>query len=378
MKAIYLDHNATTPLDPRVLDAMMPYLREEYGNPSCRYGPGVNAAYAVERARLQVAKLLGAKPGEIIFTSGGTESNNLALRGAVRSMGRKHIVTTSVEHPAVLNTCKDLEHYENCTLSILPVDAEGRIAPHKVIRAVTARTAVVSVMTANNEIGTIQPIVQIGSLLQKEDVLFHTDAVQAFGRIPLNVVNLHVDLLSLSGHKIFGPKGIGALYIREGVSLRPQITGGQQEFGLRGGTPNVPAIAGLGMAAELARLEMDNRSARITSLAERLRDRLLSDIPGLLINSPPRDCLPGTLNISIPGVSAPRLVESLDREGICVSSGCACSEGKQGPSQVVLAVTGDPDRAMSCIRFSIGPENTMDEINHVALTLPKILSHPTP
>jgi len=378
MNAIYLDHNATSPLDPRVLEAMMPYLREEFGNPSCRYGPGVNAAYAVERARLQVTQLIGAKPQEIIFTSGGTESNNLALRSAVRTMGRKHIVTTSVEHPAVLNTCRDLERQENCTLSILPVDADGRIAPHKVIQAITARTAVVSVMTANNEIGTIQPIAEIGSLLQKEDVLFHTDAVQAFGRIPLNVENLHVDLLSLSGHKILGPKGIGALYIREGVSLRPQITGGEQEFGLRGGTPNVPGIAGLGMAAELARLEMENRTARVTSLTAHLRDRLRSTIPGLLINSPNRDCLPGTLNVSIPKVSAPDLVDSLDREGICVSSGCACSEGKRGPSHVVLAVTGDPDRAMSCIRFSVGPENTMDEIDHVAHTLSKLLPRPTP
>ncbi|MFH1739600.1 MAG: aminotransferase class V-fold PLP-dependent enzyme, partial [bacterium] len=247
-----MDHNSTTPLDPRVLDAMMPYLRDEHGNPSCPHGPGLNAKYAIEKARLQVAKLLGAKDSEILFTSGGTESNNLALRSAVRSMGKKHIITTAIEHPAILRICDDLQDCENCTVSRLPVDGQGFVNPRDVARALTARTAVVSVMAANNETGSIQPIAEIGRLLRSEDVLVHTDAVQAFGRIPLKVNQLGVHTLSLSAHKMYGPKGVGALYVREGTPFRAMQLGGAQELGRRAGTENVAGIVGLGTAAELA------------------------------------------------------------------------------------------------------------------------------
>jgi len=371
MQTIYMDHNATTPLDPRVLDAMMPYLREEFANPSCR--SGVAAGYGIQKARLQVAKLIGAKDSEIIFTSGGTESDNLALRSSIRTMGRRQIVTTAVEHPAVLETCRDLERYDGVTTTVVPVDGEGRVDPDAVYRALTARTAIVSVMTANNEIGTIQPVREIGRLLRKEDVLFHTDAVQAGGRIPIRVEDLGVDLLSLSAHKMFGPKGVGALYIREGTPFRPLQTGGPQEINRRAGTQNVAGIVGFGAAAELARREMESRAARANSLAARLWDRLAAEIPNLLRNSPAHGCLPGVLNVSIPGVPAQDMVRELDRAGICVSSGSACSEGLPGPSYVILAITRDRDRALSSIRFSLGPGNNEDEVDRVANVLPKLV-----
>ena len=367
-----MDHNATTPLDPRVLEAMMPYLREEFVNPSCR--SGVAASYGIQKARLQVAKLIGAKDSEIIFTSGGTESDNLALRSSISVMGRRQIVTTAVEHPAVMETCADLERWDGATSTLVPVDREGRVSSEAVYRALTARTAIVSVIAAGNEVGTIQPIAEIGRLLKTEDVLFHTDAVQAAGRIPLRVDDLGVDLLSLSAHKMYGPKGVGALYVRQGTPFRPIQTGGSQELYRRAGTENVAGIVGFGMAAELAHREMDSRAAHANSLAERLWDNLSQQIPGLLRNSPERDCLPGVLNVSIPGIPAQSMVQELDRAGICISSGCACSEGIAGPSNVVLAMTHDRERASTCIRFSLGSGNSSEEIDRVGNILPKLVN----
>jgi len=374
MQGIYMDHNSTTPLDCRVLEAMTAYLREEYGNPSCTYGLGVAANHAIQKARLQVAKLIGAKDREITFTSGGTESNNLALRSAVRAMGRKQIITTVIEHPAILRTCEDLEHWENCTVSYLAVDRQGRVDPERVYRSLTTRTAIVSVMTANNEIGTIQPIAAIGRLLSTEDVLFHTDAVQAVGRVPLNVAELGVDMLSLSAHKMYGPKGVGALYVREGTPYRPVQTGGDQELGRRAGTENVAGIVGLGVAADLAQQEMEKRAGHVRALVERLWGILAASIPGLFRNSPEQDCLPGTLNVSIPGVRGRDVVRELDRAGICVSTGSACSEGEPCPSHVVLATSGDEERALTCIRFSLGAANTAEQVDQVGEILPKAIA----
>ncbi len=371
--AAYFDHNATTPVHPRVLEAMEPYFKEEYGNASCLYRLGVNAGYAVEKARLQVARLLNAREEEIVFTSGGTESDNLAIKGAVLASGKKHIVTSVIEHPAVIRTCEFMETYLGCRVTWLPVDSSGRVDPAALEKAITAGTALVTLMTANNETGSIQPVRECAEICRRRGVWFHTDAVQAVGKIPVDVQALGVDLLSLSGHKIYGPKGVGALYVRRGVALVPQAHGGGHESGLRGGTENVPGIAGLGQAADLARQELDLRAKHAAALRDRLWERLQALPLRLVRNSPVQNGLPGTLNFSLPGINTRELVRGLDEEGFCVATGSACSTGKTTPSHVIKALGRSGEEAASSLRISLGMGNSEEEIDRFVEVLPRVL-----
>ncbi len=375
--AAYFDHNATTPVHPRVFEAMEPYLKDEYGNASCLYRLGVNASYAVEKARVQVARLLNAREEEIVFTSGGTESDNLAIQGAVLASGKKHIVTSAIEHPAVLRTCGFLHTYWGCRVTWLTVDANGRVDPASLDHAITTDTALVTLMTANNEIGTIQPVREFAEICRRRGVWLHTDAVQAAGKIPLDVQALGVDLLSLSGHKIYGPKGVGALYVRTGIPLVPQAHGGGHEGGRRGGTENVPGIAGLGQAADLARKEWEARALHATTLRNRMWNRLQALPLRLVRNSPEQEVLPGTLNFSIPGINARELVRALDEEGFCVATGSACSTGKTAPSHVIKALGRSDGEAASSIRISLGLGNTEEEIDRFVDVLPRVLDRVT-
>ncbi len=371
--AVYFDHNATTPVHPEVFEAMRPYLEGEFGNASCHYGLGVRAAYAIEKARRFTARLINAREEEIVFTSGGTESDNLAIGGIVLGTGKKHVITSCIEHPAVLNACRFMEDCLGCRITRLPVDSWGFVDPVDVEKAIVPETALVSIMTANNEIGSIQPISKITSICRNRSVFFHTDAVQAVGRIPIDVEGWGVDLLSLSGHKMYGPKGVGALYIREGVPFRSWMRGGSQESGRRAGTENVPGIVGLGKAAELAREEMMPRLDRVTQLRCRLWDKLTALSLGIVRNSPSRDCLPGTLNFAIPGIHAREFVRILDEEGFFVAAGSACSTGKSTPSYVLQAIGRDDTDALASLRISLGHDNSEDEIDRFVAAIPNVL-----
>ncbi|NPU99626.1 MAG: cysteine desulfurase [Candidatus Omnitrophica bacterium] len=369
--AVYFDHNATTPVHPRVREAMEPYFHEEFGNASCLYRLGINASYAVEKARLQTARLLNAREEEIIFTSGGTEADNLAIKGVVMASGKRHIVTSVIEHPAVLQTCAFLEHYWDCRVTYLPVDAYGRVDPADLEKAITSETALVTIMAANNETGSIQPVRELADICRQRGILFHTDAVQAVGKIPVDVQGLRVDLLSLSGHKMYGPKGVGALYVRKGVELVPQAHGGGHEGGRRSGTENVPGIAGLGMAAELSRNELNSRIRHAAALRDGLWERLQRLNLNLVRNSPDGNCLPGTLNFSLPGINSRELVRQLDEAGFCVATGSACSTGKTTPSHVIKAIGRSDAAAASSIRISLGEGNTEAEIAAFVEVLPR-------
>lgn len=360
---VYFDHNATTRLHPFVYKAMQPYLENEYGNASCLYRIGVEASYAIEKARMQVARLLSANESEIVFTSGGTESDNQAIAGVVLATGKKHIITSAIEHPAVLNTCRFLEKHLHCRITRLPVNREGFANPGDVRAAIESDTALVSIMSANNEIGSIQPLAEIGKVCRNHSVLFHTDAVQGAGRIPMDVQEWNADLASLSAHKIYGPKGVGALYIRQGTPFIPWIHGGSQEGGRRAGTENVPAIAGFGKAAELARLELQQRIDWLAQLGDYLWEKIEALPYSILRNSPRDNGLPGTINVSFPGIDAREFVRLMDTQGFCIATGSACSTGKTTPSYVLKAIGRSDEEALSSIRISLGRENTRDEID---------------
>ena len=365
MRPVYLDNNATTPLDPRVLDAMLPYMREEFGNAaSYNHSYGRRAREAVEAARRQVAELIGASPREMIWTSGATESDNLAIKGIARMYsGRgRHIVSSPVEHKAVIDSCKELER-QGYDVTWLEVDPTGKVSPEALGDAIGSGTILVSLMHANNEIGTVNPLAEIGRICKERRAFFHTDATQAAGRIPVDVEAMGVDLLSMSAHKMYGPKGVGALYVRRSrprVRCDPMVHGGGHERGLRSGTLNVPGIVGMGKACEIAAAEMERESARLARLRDRLWEGLGAGLAGISRHGHPHECLPNTLSVSFDGVESQRLINSLDE--LALSSGSACTTSSLEPSYVLRACGLEPEQAFSSIRFSLGRFNTEEEI----------------
>ena len=371
---IYLDHNATTPVEPAVAEAISDALLTCFGNASSVHAFGQTAKAAVDEARASVATLVGGAPSEIVFTSGGTESDNLAIRGAMEAApdGRRHAITSAIEHEAVLNTLKALATH-GCTTTQLPVDASGVVDPASLRDALTPETALVSVMHVNNEIGTIQPIAELARLTHEHGALFHTDAVQSGGKLPLDVGALGVDLLSLSAHKFNGPKGVGVLWVRRGSRVVAAMTGGRQERNRRAGTENVPAIVGLGVAARIAVAQLDSEGARIGALRDRLETGVLARVPRTAVNGAPDRRAPTTSNISFDGVEAEALLIALDLEGVAVSTGSACSSGRLDPSHVLKAMGLTPHRAQSSIRFSLGLGNSRDEIDRVLDVLPPVV-----
>jgi len=367
MKRIYLDHCATTPVRPEVLREMLPFFRGGFGNPSSIHSRGKAAREAVEKARASAAALIGAKSSEIVFTSGGTESDVLAIRGIAEASGKKggHIVTCGIEHPAVLNTCRRLER-EGFKVTYLPVDSRGSLDPVAVQQALTDNTILISIMHGNNELGTIEPIEEIGKAARQKGIAFHTDAVQTVGKVPVEVERLNVDLLSFSGHKINGPKGVGALYIRQGLKISPLLTGGHQERDLRAGTENVPAIAGFGTACDIAARLMPSHAKKMSALRNSLQRQILNICPDLQVNGHPEKRLPHILSVSLPGVPAEDIVIGLDRLGVDVSAGSACTAGTVKISHVMQAVGMQPEVAQGTVRWSVGYGNSEKEISRAA------------
>lgn len=363
-RRVYLDHNATTPVDAPVLEAMLPFLTSEFGNASSLHAFGQKARAAVETAREQVAALLGARPQEIVFTSGGTESDNHAIFGIVEgvSAGEKHIITTSIEHEAVLNTCQALEA-RGVKVSYLPVNAGGLVEIQLLKRAIRPETVLITVMHANNELGTVQPLEGIGAVAREVDIYFHTDAVQSAGKLPIDVNALQVDLLSISGHKLYGPKGIGALYVRGGTRLAQLLYGGHHQRGFRPGTENVPGIVGLGAAAEVARKSLAADAARISALRDGLEEGLLQRVPDARVNAAGPSRSPNTTNIVFPGIEGEALVIALDLKGVACSTGAACSSGAIEPSHVLTAIGLPPEDARASLRFSLGRHTTAEEVD---------------
>ncbi len=372
-KTIYLDHNATTPIRPEVLDAMLPYLKGHYGNPSSLYHLGQDGRKAIDKAREQVAHLIGAKnPEEIVFTSGGSESINWAIKGTAATHKKKgHVVTSKIEHSAGINSCKYLES-KGWVVNYLGVDWHGKVNPAHVREALTPDTALVSIMHANNEIGTIQPIAQIAEFTRAKGVPLHVDAVQTVGKIPVSVEDLNCDLLSLAGHKIYGPKGVGAIYIRPGTRLQPLIHGGHHERNRRASTENVAGIVGLGAAAEWAQKNMKQEEKQVRHLRDKL-EKALMKIECVRLNGHPTDRLYTTLNMSIESVEGEGLIIGLDMQGICVSSGSACSSGQAEVSHVLKAIGLPVELAKGSIRFSLGWDNTAEEIDKTIEVLPAII-----
>ena len=374
VQRIYLDHNATTPVAPAVVERMMAVLRNDFGNPSSVHHFGQRAKAALDEARSQVATLIGGDPSEIVFTSGGTESDNFAIRGAAEALeatGRRHLIASAIEHEAVLNTLRALGR-RGWRVTLLQVDQSGILTADSLRAALTDDTALVSVMHANNEIGTIQPVAELATIARARGALFHTDAVQSAGKLPVDVKSLGVDLLSLSGHKFYGPKGAGAMWIRRGVRLLPLVTGGKHERNRRAGTENVAGSAGLGVAAELARSKMTGEAERLTALRDRLEKGVLQAVTGTAVNgSGPR--VPNTTNISFDRVEAESLLIALDLEGVAVSTGSACSSGTLEPSHVLKAMGFPAHRTQNSIRFSLGAANTEAEIDHVVSVLPRLV-----
>jgi cysteine desulfurase len=372
MRRVYFDHNATTPVDPEVLAAMLPYFSAEFGNASSIHFFGQETRGAVERARQSVAALLGAQAGEVIFTGGGTESDNLAILGVIgdaRGGENKHVITTKIEHSAALNSCEALAK-RGIDVTFLPVSRDGVLDPAEVRRAIRPETVLITVMHANNEIGTLQPLEEIGRVAAEADVWFHTDAVQSTGKIPVDVNKLGVDLLSLSAHKIYGPKGVGALYVRKGTPLEPVLFGGHHERDRRPGTENVPGIVGLGRAAEIARALLSADSERISRLRDRFEKGVIASVSDARINGVGAARVPNTSNIMFPGIASESLLISLDLKGLACSSGSACSSGAVTPSHVLTALGLDASEARSSLRFSLGRHTTDDDVDFALSVIP--------
>jgi len=372
---VYFDHNATTPVDPAVADVMVGILRQEFGNPSSVHHFGQQAKARLDDARSAVAMLINAEASEVVFTSGGTEADNFALRGVAEALepsGRRHLIASGLEHEAVLTTLKALAR-RGWNTTLLPVDSTGIVAPPALEAALTDRTALVSIMHANNEIGTIQPVAELAQLAHARGALFHTDAVQSVAKIPVDVRALGVDLLSLSAHKFYGPKGAGALWIRRGTRVGAILTGGKHERNRRAGTENVAGIAGLGTAAELAARKLQPEGTRLAALRDRLEGLVLERVPGSAINGSRGQRVPNTTNISFEGVEAESLLIALDLDGIAVSTGSACSSGTLEPSHVLRAMGLPAHRTQSSIRISLGAGNTNQEVDFLLDRLPGIV-----
>jgi cysteine desulfurase len=373
---VYFDYNATSPLSPEVIEAVAIASRDLFGNASSVHYFGQQAKAAVDTARSEIASLLNADPSEIVFTSGGTESDNAAIRGtaeALESTPRRHLVTTAIEHEAVLNTFKALAR-RGWETTIVPVEANGIVSIDRVREALRDDTALVSVMHANNEIGTIQPIAALADLAHARGALFHTDAVQSIGKIPVDVRALHVDLLSLSAHKFNGPKGAGVLWVKRGTRLLPILTGGKHERNRRAGTENVPAIAGLGVAARQAREKLATEGARLAALRDRLEHGILTGVPNTVLNGDVSARVPNTTNISFDRIEAESLLIALDLEGIAVSTGSACSSGTLEPSHVLRAMGFNAHRTQNSLRFSLGAYSTEAQVDFVLETLPRLVT----
>ncbi len=375
MRRIYLDYAATTPTHPEVVKAMLPYFTEAFGNPSSIYSCGQQARGAIEESRTKIADLIGARDEEIVLTSGGTEADNFAIKGVASSKESKgnHILTSPIEHHAVLETCKFLGR-RGFSITYLPVDEYGLVDPDDVKKTITDKTILISVMHANNEIGTIEPIAEIGRIAREAGIYFHTDTVQTVGHIPINVDELGVDLLSISAHKLYGPKGVGALYIRKGTKLVSLVHGGEQERGQRAGTYNVPGIIGFGRAVELAQQEMNQEAERLTPLRDKLINGLLERIDHTRLNGHPRKRLPNNVNISVDFVEGESMCLGLDLAGICASTGSACASSTLEPSHVLLATGLSPERAYGSLRFTLGKWTTEEDIDQVLEVLPPLVA----
>lgn len=375
MRRVYMDHSATTPVDPEVAQLVMTYYTEKYGNPSSVHSFGQEAKEGLEKAREQVAALIGAQPSEITFTSGGTEADNMAIFGTAEAQKKKgkHIITSAVEHHAVLDSCGYLAK-NGYDLTVIPVDEEGFVNPQDIEKAIRPDTILISIMHANNEVGTIQPIAEIGKIAKEKGVIFHVDAVQSLSKVPIDVKAMNIDLLTISSHKIYGPKGVGALYIRKGVRLLPRIHGGGQEKKRRSGTENLPGIVGFGKACELAGERMNAEIERLKVLRDKLLDGIVERIDYVKVNGPRGDKrLANNVNVSILYVEGESLLLSLDMMGIAASSGSACTSGSLDPSHVLLAMGLKHEVAHGSLRFSLGKQNTEEDIDYVLEQLPKIV-----
>jgi len=375
MKRIYADYNATTPLDPRVFDAMLPYLREHFGNASSVHVFGRETRAAIDDARVRLAALLGAQEGEIVFTGGGTEADNMAVFGVARALRKKgrHIVTSSIEHHAVLHACQYLEKTGECEVAYLPVNRECVVDPDDLRKAIRKDTVLVSVMSANNETGTIQPIKELAAICRERGVVFHTDAVQSFGKQPVQVSDWGVDLLSIAAHKFYGPKGVGALYIRRGTKVDPLLFGGSHENDRRAGTENVAAIVGLAKAAELATATMGEEQCRLFGLCDRLAAGIAERIGGAHRNGHPTQRIGNTINFSFEGCEEEGLLLGLDLEGVAVSSGSACAVGSLEPSHVLKAMGLPHELARAAVRFSFGKNSTAEDANYIIEALGRVV-----
>jgi cysteine desulfurase len=376
MDRSYFDHNATTPVAPEVLAAMLPCFAEVYGNASSIHHYGQQAKARLEQARRQVAELLGCRPNEVVFTSGGTEANNLAILGTVRAATRekKHVITSALEHPSVLDTCRSLEK-EGVAVTYVRPGSSGVVAVEDVRAALRPETVLITVMHANNELGTVQPIREIAAIAREAGVAVHTDGVQSTGKIPLVVAELGVDFFSLSGHKIYGPKGVGALYVRRGSRLRPILYGGHHERDRRPGTENVPGAVGLGAAAELARRQLATEMPRLAALRDRLESGLVARLDAVRVNGGGAPRVPNTTNVCFDFVEGESMVIALDLRGVAVSTGSACSSGSVEPSHVLTAIGLSPDRAKSSLRFSLGKQNTAAQVDSLLEAIAAVVDH---
>ena len=371
---VYLDNNATTQVRPEVIEAMLPYLSTNYGNPSSIHSFGREAKTALDEAREKIAAVINSKPREVFFTGSGSESDNWAIKGVLYANSEvgNHIITSQIEHSAILKTCKFLEE-QGFEVTYLPVDRDGMVSLDDLRDAITDRTVLISIMHANNEVGSIQPLEEIGAIAKEAGVYFHTDAVQSFGKLPIDVKEMKVDLLSLSGHKIHAPKGIGGLYVRRGIPFDPLIHGGEQERGKRAGTENIPFVVGLGVAAEISLRNMAEEAERLRRLRDKLQNGIEEKIDHIYINGHPSERLPGTLNVSFERVEGESILLSLDLKGIAASSGSACTSGTVEPSHVLLAMGISQQLAQGSVRFSLGGDITDEDIDYVLETLPSIM-----